>query len=161
MFRSSSSNLNWIIYVFASLAIEVLAPICEIVLLNCSPVKVRLALKSFGFISIPTNLFFVSQVSSSFKRGHSIWPSSKSAISSNRWKIAGYCLRTAELPNGRPLFSQIFIFANVEKSNWRMFDSLFFRFNDNSATLFYCTESQYTEFIKVRIICRGFFLTVF
>ena len=46
-----------------------------------------------------------------------------------------YYLRTAELPNGRQLFSRIFIFANVEKSNRRMFDSLFFRFNEDSATL--------------------------
>ena len=38
---------------------------------------------------------------------------------------AEYCLRTVELPNGRPLFSWIFIFANVEECNRRMFDSFF------------------------------------
>ena len=67
-----------------------------------------------------------------------------------------HCLPTAELSNGRPLFSRIFIFGNVKKSNRRMFDSLFFRCNDDSAPLS-CTESQFTEFIKVRIIRKGLF----
>ena len=42
---------------------------------------------------------------------------------------AEYYLRTAESPNGRPLFSRIFILANVEKLNRKMFDSLFIQFN--------------------------------
>ena len=38
---------------------------------------------------------------------------------------------------------------------------LFFRFNNDSATLFYCTESQFIQFIKVRIIRKGLFIQMF
>ena len=62
---------------------------------------------------------------------------------------AEFCLRTAKLSNDRPLFSRIYILANVKMSNRRMFDSLFFRCNADSATLFHGTESQFTELIKV------------
>ena len=47
-------------------------------------------------------------------------PINKLAISSNRWKIVKRnCLRTDEFPNGRALFSRIFIFAKFESKNIR------------------------------------------
>ena len=70
---------------------------------------------------------------------------------------AEYYLHTGELSNNRLLFSRIFIFANVKKSNLRMFDSLFFQCNDDSATLFHCTKSQFTEFMNIRIIRKDLF----
>ena len=68
---------------------------------------------------------------------------------------------TAELSNGRLPFSRIFIFADLEKSNQLLFDSLFFRCNDDSATLCYCTEIQFAKSMKVRIIRKSLFVWLF
>ena len=38
---------------------------------------------------------------------------------------------------------------------------LFFRCNDDLATLFHCSESKFTEFMEVRITRRGLFDELF
>ena len=54
-----------------------------------------------------------------------------------------------------------FSYFRMLKSRIEECSILFFRFNNDSATLFYCTESQFIQFIKVRIIRKGLFIQMF
>ena len=50
-----------------------------------------------------------------------------------------------------------FSYLRMLKSRIEEYSIVFFRCNADSATLFHCTESQLTEFIKDRITRRGLF----